>query len=223
MSTKKRSAKVVASSVSLSPSLAYPEIFDAKITAILHAETKYQSQLEHELGDQPIGDSQLPFHDFQKYRGIIDIDGHSWSGRFGSLLCMNSVVLKVDPNYVEYFYARRRSGKSTGSELQAWIHYIPIRADFSNLEEMAEYVLDPANDDTLQEMVHQANDWCRQNMIVSRILTDMLDVWDRYVKLLNINNERWLEQYWTDTVQSTILENRNLNMVLLNISEYPPL
>ena len=221
MTTKMRSAKVVASSVSLPPSLDDPEIFDAKITAIPHTETKYQSQLEHELGGQPSGDSQLPFHDFQKYRAIIDIDGHSWSGRFGSLLCMNSVVLKVDPSYVEYFYARQRSGKD--NELQAWIHYIPVRADFSNLEEMAEYVLDPANDDALQEMVHQANDWCRQNMIVSRILTDMLDVWDRYVELLNINNEHWLEQYWTDTVQSTILENRNLNMVLLNISDYPPL
>ena len=156
----------------------------------------------------------------QWYRGVIDIDGHSWSGRFGSLLCMNSVVMKVDPSWVEYFYARRQSGNN--DELQAWKHYIPIRADFSNLEEMTEYVLDPANDEVLQEIVLQANSWCRQNMMISRIVTDMLDVWDRYVQLLNINNDRWLEQ-WNDRVQTSILENPNLLMDVLDISNYPPI
>ena len=211
-------------SVSFPQSSAYQDIFDAKITYIHPHERKYQSQLEHEIGNRPIRNYDfLSLHDFQTYRGIIDIDGHSWSGRFGSLLCLNSVVLKVDPSYVEYFYARRRNSKSTGSELQAWKHYIPIRADFSNLEEMAEYVLDPVNDDTLQEMVSQANDWCRHNMNIPRAMTDMLDIWDRYVELLNINNDHWLEQHWTDRIQSIVLKNIHLRMVPLNISDYRPI
>ena len=203
------------------------EIFDARITYIHNTEKQYQNQLEHDIGDQPIAYSRLKFHEFQKYRGIIDIDGHSWSGRFGSLLCLNSVILKVDPEFVEYFYARHNSNRQHGSmddhdnELQAWKHYIPIKSDFSNIQEMAEYVLDPANDIVLQEIVHNANEWCRHNMITSTIMSDMLDVWDRYVELLNINNNHWTDQHWTEDIQAAILNDRNLYMALLNISDYP--
>ena len=89
----------------------YQEIFDAKVTA-MYGEKKvlYQKQFEQDIG-QSIVHSNIQFNDFQQYRGIIDIDGHSWSGRFGSLLCLNSVVLKIDPSYVEYFYARQRNSK----------------------------------------------------------------------------------------------------------------
>ena len=87
---------------------------------------------------------------------------------------------------------------------------------------MAEYVLNPVNDETLQEIVHNGNDWCRQNMITSTIMNDMLDVWDRYVELLNINNNNWSEQYWTEDIQeSSIMNDSHLNMVLLNVSDYP--
>ena len=107
------------------------------------------------------------------------------------------------------------------NELQAWKHYIPITSDFSNIQEMAEYVLDPANDIVLQEIVHNANEWCRHNMITSTIMMDMLDVWDRYVELLNINNYHWTDQHWTEDIQAAILNDRNLYMALLNISDYP--
>ena len=85
---------------------------------------------------------------------------------------------------------------------------------------MAEYVLDPANDDTLQEIVQNANEWCRHNMITSTIANDMLDVWDRYVELLKINNDHWTEQFWTEDVQAAILKDGNLDMVPLHISQY---
>ena len=37
----------------------------------------------------------VPMEEFMKYRAIIDIDGNGWSSRYGELLCMNSVVIKV--------------------------------------------------------------------------------------------------------------------------------
>ena len=85
---------------------------------------------------------------------------------------------------------------------------------------MAEYVLDRANDDILQNIVRNANNWCRNNMIHSTIASDMLDVWDRYVELLNVNNVHWAEQYWSEDIQAAILSDRNLNMVPLDISHY---
>jgi hypothetical protein len=227
------SVRSPSSTTSKSASLSeYAELFDAKITSIpdvARAEL-YQTQLEQDIGNQAIMNDRIQFHDFQRYRGIIDIDGHSWSGRFGSLLCLNSVILKVEPTYVEYFYARLPSRNNRrnhtnhiddndNDELQAWKHYIPIRADFSNLEEMAEYVIDPAHDDVLQYIVQNANAWCQQNMISSTITKDMLDVWDRYVELLNVNNIQWTEQHWTDDVQAAVLNDHHLNMVPLDLSD----
>jgi hypothetical protein len=41
--------------------------------------------------------------DFQMYKAILDIDGNAWSARLGKLLCYNSVVIKVEPEYVGYW------------------------------------------------------------------------------------------------------------------------
>jgi hypothetical protein len=38
---------------------------------------------------------------------------------------MDSVVWKVEPAYVDYFWF----------ELKPWIHYIPVKADFTDLVE----------------------------------------------------------------------------------------
>jgi len=45
------------------------------------------------LGDK-VG-NQMEFADFMKYKGILDLEGNSWSSRLGHLLCFNSVVLRV--------------------------------------------------------------------------------------------------------------------------------
>jgi Glycosyl transferase family 90 len=45
-----------------------------------------------------------PMINFQKYLAILDMDGNSWSSRFSNLLCYNSVVLKVEPGFVDDFY-----------------------------------------------------------------------------------------------------------------------
>jgi hypothetical protein len=37
----------------------------------------------------------MEFNDFMKSRAILDLDGNAWSGRFGTILCLNSVVIKV--------------------------------------------------------------------------------------------------------------------------------
>jgi len=49
--------------------------------------------------------------DFQKYKAILDIDGNAWSARLGKLLCFNSVVIKVQPEYVGYWE----------KELEPWV------------------------------------------------------------------------------------------------------
>lgn len=44
---------------------------------------------------------------------------NSWSSRFGTLLCYNSVIIKVEPEHVDYFYLKY---------LEPWKHFVPVCA-----------------------------------------------------------------------------------------------
>jgi hypothetical protein len=124
---------------------------------------------------------RIPFEDFSNYRAILDIDGNAWSSRFGKLLCTNSIVVKVEPDFVDYFY----------NYLEPWKHYIPVRHDLSDLMDKVEWVLDSSNEKSVREIVRQANWWCRAHMTRPRIIVDMLDVLHLYVSLLDRGDPGW--------------------------------
>jgi hypothetical protein len=127
-----------------------------------------------------------PMTEFQKYVAVLDIDGNSWSSRFGTLLCYNSVIVKVEPEYVDYFHFK---------DLQPWKHYVPVKSDLSDLVEQAAFVTDPANDEAVREIVANANDWCRRRMVWTAIAEDVLDIWDAYVRLLRQANVEWMDEW----------------------------
>jgi hypothetical protein len=73
-------------------SMNHPELIDAAFVNIV----QYYKGKDDELRNQTIiAPRRMPFNEQMKYKAIIDIDGNSWSGRFASLLCTNSVVIKV--------------------------------------------------------------------------------------------------------------------------------
>ena len=51
-----------------------------------------------------------------QYRWLLHLDGHSFSNRLQALLLTNSLILKQQSPYVEYYYRA----------LQAWQHYVPF-------------------------------------------------------------------------------------------------
>jgi hypothetical protein len=116
----------------------------------------------------------IPFEDFQKYKAIIDIDGNSWSSRFGDLLCLNSVVIKVEPRWVDYFY----------SELRPWIHYVPVNGNMSNLVEMVRLVMSEDRQTEMQQITQRANEWCRSKLNARQMIVDMAWILIYYVELL---------------------------------------
>jgi hypothetical protein len=136
-----------------------------------------------------VGGLAKPIHPmtaFQKYVAVLDIDGNSWSSRFGTLLCYNSVVLKVDPEYVDYFHFK---------DLKPWKHYVPVKHNLSDLVENTAFVTDPANDEAVREIVAHANDWCKRRMVRTAIAEDVLDIWDAYVRLLDQADAGWMEEW----------------------------
>ena len=156
-----------------------------------------------------------PMESNQKYRAILDVDGNSWSSRFNMLLCYNSVVLKVEPTWVDYLQFKRRNGEA----LQPWIHYIPVKADLSDLFEKAAFAMDRVNDELLQTIVHNANMWCRQRLVKRSIDIDILDIFERYIEYIDAGNPGWKNGNWAEAKKTIFSPDSALKMKLLNWDE----
>jgi hypothetical protein len=126
-----------------------------------------------------------PMNNFMTYQAVLDCDGNSWSSRFGTLLCYNSVTIKVEPLYVDYFF----------HDLIPWKHYVPVRADLSDLVENVAYVLDPMNEHIVKEIVAAANQWCAERFTRTELSHDMLDIWESYVRMLDKADPNWQDQW----------------------------
>ena len=200
-------------------------LLDVAVTQLPPRARPFAEEIEADLGPIVQNQDALKFLDFQKYQALLDIDGHSWSGRFASLLCFNSVVLKVDPTYVDYFYNKYSPDQEAEAideiyVLRPWKQYIPVKADFSNLQEQAEFALDPRNAATVERIIEQANDWCRHALIEPVVEGDMLDVWERYVQLLTVHDRHWPEQ-WRAARKKILSTESPLAMVELHRDDYP--
>jgi hypothetical protein len=169
------------------------------------------------------GHSQIPKHDEpewlqefqdasfieqdeqQRYKAIVDIDGYTWSSRFASQLCRNSVLVKVKPKWVDYF----------DKELKPWVHYVPVHANLSNLAETVDYVL--SNDDEMQQIVQNANKWCASRLVRERLQLDMMWMLVAYYESLDRHDPMW-RQVWRANVTAYTLP--NLDMVKVTRREY---
>jgi Glycosyl transferase family 90 len=127
----------------------------------------------------------IPSNEFARYAAILDTDGNSWSSRFGRLLCSNSVVLKVEPQYVDYFY----------KYLEPWGQYVPVREDLSDLLEKVEWALHPRNADQVQGIISRANQFCIQHMLHSSVTRDILDIFEAYVTSLDRHDPQWSNKW----------------------------
>lgn len=70
--------------------------------------------------------------DFGRYRFTIDIDGHANAWGLLEKLIVGCCVLKVDSPFEQWYYDR----------IKPWQHYIPVKSDLSNLEEIIEWCLE---------------------------------------------------------------------------------
>ena len=137
----------------------------------------------------------IPKQDFGKYKAIIDIDGNSWSSRFASLLCMNSVVIKIQPQWVDYFHP----------ELVPFVHYLPVNQNLSNLQEMVNLAMNDTMSSNMQAIVKNANIWCKEKFTGLQLTADMVWIIISYMELLKNENissgnfSRWKEQMNDDS------------------------
>jgi Glycosyl transferase family 90 len=181
---------------------AQKEMFDVGLTTIPEFLTAQIDIDEKIVGGVVKGLGAM--NDFQKFTAIMDMDGNSWSSRFRTMLCYNSVAIKVEPAYVDYFF----------SDLVPWKHYIPIKDDLSDLLENVAFALDPANDAVVQEIIASANQWCSERSTHKGLVYDMLDSWESYVQLLDRADPNW-PQKWDQKKNELFSPSSNIPLVQL--------
>jgi len=94
-------------------------------------------------------------------------------------------VIKVEPKYFDYFY----------SDLKPWTHYIPVKDDLSDLEENVAWALDEKNEPAVKSIIHSANQYCSQRLVLPELMTDLLDIFESYVRLLDRADPNWQSQW----------------------------
>ena len=126
---------------SVTRSLRNSSMVDAKLTQIdPHIASSFEERL---AGIGPLMGEPIEPIDHVEYRYLIDIDGwaNAWSGLFQKLLT-GSTVLKVasQKGFRQWYYDR----------LVPWVNYVPVRADFADLDDAIAFVLE--NDDRAREI-----------------------------------------------------------------------
>jgi len=141
-----------------------PDLIDAAFVKLV------QDYSDHEkwANTTRLSSERIPFDDQMLYLAIIDVDGNGWSSRFPKLLCMNSVTIKIEPDFIEYFHHDLIPGR----------HYIP--ASLGNLTQVVDYVVSPANDDEMKNVVREANAWCQQAMVVESVARSAMEQISEY-------------------------------------------
>lgn len=93
---------------------------------------------------------RIPMNKQLSYKYIINIDGHSASNRFSYLLQSGCLILNVESHYVignQRWYNHL---------LKPYVHYVPIKYDLSDLEEIILWCRN--NDNKCKKIVNNAKD-----------------------------------------------------------------
>jgi len=186
-------------------------LFDVAFTSIPPRHNNYHENVTERVITEGLWahSNVNPMSAFQQYAAILDADGNSWSSRFGSLLCYSSVVLKVDPLYVDYFYLKAEDRPVP------WEHFVPVQNDLSDLHEHAAWVLDPANAKAVAQIVKNANGWCRRQLSRPTLARDYLDIWQAYVEYLDSADPSWYKHSWELAKEAIFSRQSDYDMVEL--------
>jgi hypothetical protein len=103
----------------------------------------------------------VPLAESLEYKYLIDIDGYSCSfSRMAWLLRANSLIFKHASNKVQWYYHL----------LHPWVHYVPLKADFSDL--YTQYQWAEAHPEAVQKIIMHANQlgyttFTRENLLLA--------------------------------------------------------
>ena len=153
--------------------------------------------------------------DYMKYKAIIDIDGNSWSSRYGCILCYNSVIIKVSgqickiPILIHFlldwfsvycFKVESPDGFMSyyEKELKPWEHYIPVHSNLSDLQSAVSFAVSDESAEQVRTIIKNAQSWCQARLLKGRLAADLMWTLASYVELLN-KEDGWHDMWKNNT------------------------
>jgi len=116
-----------------------------------------------------------PFEENWEYKVLIDIEGFAWSLRLKNLLYSNSVVFKPIPIFREFWQ----------DLLKPWVHYIPVKFDFSDVEEKLDQVLSGNN--SYLSVIQASTDFIKDHLRIEDAHCYAYKLLLEYSKLMKYN------------------------------------
>ncbi|XP_036869024.1 protein O-glucosyltransferase 1 isoform X5 [Manis javanica] len=148
-----------------------PKLIDAEYT-----KNQAWKSMKDTLGKPATKDVHLVDH--CKYKYLFNFRGVAASFRFKHLFLCGSLVFHVGDEWLEFFY----------SQLKPWVHYIPVKTDLSNVQELLQFV--KANDDVAQEIAERGSQFIMNHLQMDDITCYWENLLTEYSKFLSYNVTR---------------------------------
>jgi hypothetical protein len=122
-----------------------------------------------------------PIYEQSKYKYLVYVDGHCAACRYGFMMRLGSVILKVEPRQVAdrmwYFPL-----------LQPYVDHVPVKADLSDLEEKIRWCR--ANDDKCREIASNCTKFYEKYVARSALL-DYVEMVTKHIAKRQIEPPKW--------------------------------
>jgi len=128
----------------------------------------FRDQME-EYGPQS---PYISFFDFFQYKYEMNIDGTVAAYRLPYLLAGNSLVLKQDSKYYEFFY----------NNLKPNLHYIPVDIQLNDLIEIMNRF--KQMDQQIKQIIQNSRSFVLQNLLPEHIYCYHFNLFNKYATLL---------------------------------------
>ena len=126
-------------------------ILDLKASKLVDARlTSMENVLPDSIGGVKMTAPVFPMHTMLSYKGLVILEGNDVSSGLKWALLSSSVVLMPEPMFTSW---------AMEELLEPWVHYIPIKNDFSDLEEKVSWML--THDAEARRISHRASLWIK--------------------------------------------------------------
>ncbi|XP_001500762.2 protein O-glucosyltransferase 1 [Equus caballus] len=148
-----------------------PKLVDAEYT-----KNQAWKSMKDTLGKPAAQDVHLVDH--CKYKYLFNFRGVAASFRFKHLFLCGSLVFHVGDEWLEFFYP----------QLKPWVHYIPVKTDLSNVQELLQFV--KANDDIAREIAERGSQFIMNHLQMDDVTCYWENLLTEYSKFLSYNVTR---------------------------------
>jgi len=135
---------------------------------------KYLKKIKDKINYFDFSDDYKNIKEQLQYKYILDVDGHTntWDATIWKLYS-NSVLLKTDSVWKQWYY----------DDLIPWVHYIPVKNDFSDLNDRIEWC--KIHDKECKEIIQNSRKFVIEKLNWDKVQQNTINIFKNYLQSSN--------------------------------------